>query len=133
MAIVAVLCFSSPIVHGFELANSDPWYYHTDNQGLKFQIPDKAQHAWGSALLNELGKQLDLPAKRFTTPLVTLGAGFIYELWQEGERIGFSEKDLVADALGIVMSEFSSKNLIFYMDYSTTDRVIMFNVVHIFP
>jgi hypothetical protein len=132
VAAAIIFWFSSPVVHGFELADYDPWYYQSTDQGIKFWVPDKAQHCWGSAILNELGKKLNLPGKKVTTPLMTLCAGFMYEVWQERQGIGFSGRDLLADALGIVSSEFSTKNLVFYMDYSSRDKIITFNVKHIF-
>lgn len=132
LIILAAVLGLSPRASAFEVPENDSWYYQSDEQGYNYWLPDKVQHSWGSALLNELYKQLDLPAKKVTTPMVTLAAGFVWEVWQDGKGVGFSERDLVADALGIVTSEFSSKNLIFYMNYSTDNRVIMFNVIHSF-
>ncbi len=130
-AVIVFWLFISP-AHGFEFAAYDPWYYQSTEQGYTFWIPDKVQHSWGSAFLNELGKKLNLPAKRITTPLLTLGIGFGYEIWQERKGIGFSQRDFLADLLGVISSEFSSETLVLYMDYSAHDNIIMFNVKHLF-
>jgi len=131
-AVAAIFCLIVPTAHSFDFAEYDPWYYQSTDQGYLFWIPDKVQHCWGSAILNEFGKKLNLPAKEITTPLLTLGIGFSYEVWQERTGIGFSQRDLLADMLGVVSSQFSSDDLIFYMDYSTHENIVRFNVKHLF-
>jgi len=112
----------------FDLPKYDPWYYQSDGQGYRFTIPDKAQHFYGSAMVNEFSKQLPLPGIEILGPVLSFTAGFMWETYQDQKGIGFSERDLAADAMGIVASQLSSKHMSFWLDYSTTERVIMFKV-----
>lgn len=112
----------------FELPNYDPWYYQSTQQGYAFAIPDKAQHFYGSAALNEFSKQLPLPGIKVMGPVITFTAGFMYEVWQDQRGIGFSERDLFADALGVAASQLSSEDFVIWLDYSTQEQVLLFNV-----
>lgn len=123
-----LLLVGSPTAVSFELPNYDPWYYQSREQGYRFTVPDKAQHFYGSALLNEVNKRLPLPGIDIMGPVLTLTAGFMYEVWQDQQGIGFSQRDLFADAAGIAASQLSSEDVVLWLDYSTQDRVIMFNV-----
>jgi len=119
-------------VSAFDLPKSDPWYYQADNRGLSFMIPDKAQHYWGSALLGHIGNQLPLPLKRLTVPFLALGAGYFWEMWQEDQGIGFSERDLIADAFGVLSSQINSRDLKMHMDYSLSKKTITLVLVKSF-
>ena len=121
LLVVGPACFS------FDLPDRDPWYYQSIEPGYAFVIPDKAQHYWGSALLNEIGKKLSLPEERYTGPALALTAGFLYEAWQSSKGIGFSPRDLAADALGVATSHFNSDSFSIWMDYSTREETIMMN------
>lgn len=118
--------------YAFNPPENDPWYYQSDNHGIEFWVPDKAQHYWGSLLLNEVGKRLPLPASHITSPVLSFSAGFFYEVWQESQGIGFSKRDLAADALGVISSQFSGDAVKMWMDYSTTDKIIMFKFRYYF-
>lgn len=118
--------------YGFNPPENDPWYFQSDKLGVEFWVPDKAQHYWGSLLLNEVGKRLPLPAGQITSPVLSFSAGFFYEVWQENQGIGFSERDLAADALGVLSSQFSGDSVKMWMDYSTTDKIIMFKFRFLF-
>ena len=132
MALLILVLFPSTPA-AFDLPDYDPWYYRSNKQGYLFTIPDKAQHFYGSALLNEVGKRLPLPERNLTSPILAFAAGFMYEVWQERRGIGFSHRDLVANVLGVATSQFSSQSLKMWLDYSTTEKIITFNVSIAFP
>ena len=127
---LTVLIVSSAVspVQAFDLPKYDPWYYHSHEQGYYFAIPDKAQHFYGSAIVNEFSKRLPLPAIEVLGPVISLTAGFMWETYQEQKGLGFSERDLAADAMGVIASQLSSERLSFWLDYSTTEEVIMFRL-----
>jgi len=127
MIVVGALVLPSPAV-SFDLPSYDPWYYQSNEQGYSFAVPDKAQHYYGSALVNELSKRLPLPGIKVMGPVLSFTTGFMYEIWQEQKGIGFSRRDLFADAMGIAASQLSSENFILWLDYSTQDQILMFNV-----
>lgn len=112
----------------FDLPNYDPWYYQSDDQGYTFTIPDKAQHFYGSALLNEFSKKLPLPGIDFMAPVISFTAGFMYETWQDQRGVGFSQRDLFADAMGVAASHLSNENIVIWLDYSEQEEVLLFNV-----
>lgn len=111
----------------FELPDYDPWYFQSSELGYSFTIPDKAQHFYGSALLNEVSKRLPLPGIKVMGPVIALTAGFMFETWQDQKGIGFSQRDLLADAAGVAASQLSGKRLVLWLDYSTREQIIMFN------
>ncbi|MBU0846412.1 hypothetical protein KKH23_04425, partial [Patescibacteria group bacterium] len=55
----------------------DPWYYQSNEQGLMFLIPDKAQHYYGSYILGEV---ITTNTNEWIGPLVALGLGFVWEV-----------------------------------------------------
>lgn len=126
--LVLVLLVSAHPAQGFDLPKYDPWYYQSHEQGYAFMIPDKAQHFYGSAMVNEFSKQLPLPGINILGPILSLTAGFMWETYQDQKGIGFSQRDLAADAMGIAASQLSSEHMSFWLDYSTTEQVIMFKV-----
>ncbi len=130
--LISMAFFGATRTYGFNPPENDPWYFQSDKLGVEFWVPDKAQHYWGSMLLNEVGKKLPLPAGKITSPVLSFSAGFFYEVWQENQGIGFSERDLAADALGVVSSQFSSDSIKMWMDYSTSDKIIMFKFRYCF-
>jgi hypothetical protein len=131
--LLALLCLAlvwavaSP-ARAFDLPKYDPWYYHSDEQGYRFAVPDKVQHFYGSVIVNEFSKQLPLPGIEVLGPILSLTAGFMWETYQDQKGIGFSERDLAADAMGVIASQLSSNHLSFWLDYSTTEQVIMFKL-----
>lgn len=128
LVLAIIVAFLAPASRAFDLPDRDPWYFQSDQAGYTFVIPDKAQHYWGSTFLNELGKRLPLPQKEVTSPALSFAAGFFYEVWQESQGVGFSPRDLVADALGVASSQFSSKSLTMWLDYSVSEKTIMINL-----
>lgn len=126
--LVLLMLLTARPAHGFDLPKYDPWYYQSHNQGYRFTIPDKAQHFYGSAMVNEFSKRLPLPGIDILGPILSLTAGFMWETYQDQKGIGFSQRDLAADAMGVAASQLSSEHMSFWLDYSTTERVIMFKV-----
>ncbi len=124
--IFAVILGLSPNACAFDLPDYDPWFFQSTEQGYNFWIPDKVQHFYGSSLLVETGKRIGFSKTNVVTPLVAFTAGFLYEAWQESKGVGFSERDLVADALGVASSHLSNNNYKFWMDYSVNEKTIMF-------
>jgi len=114
-------------VAAFDLPNYDPWYSQSYTQGLEFMVPDKAQHFYGSALVNEFCKRLPLPEKGVAGPTLSVTIGFMWEVYQEKNGIGFSERDLIADVLGVAASQISSEHVVIWLDYSIQEKVIMLN------
>lgn len=110
---------------GFDLPASDPWY-HQSNDKFGFMVPDKAQHYWGSRLLAAALDRLPLPGKLVIYPLLAFAAGLGYEMWQEHRGIGLSVRDLAANVLGIAGQRAGP--LLTWVEYSTTDKTITFNV-----
>lgn len=131
-SVLLLVCIGFHDALAFELPKSDPWYYQADNRGLSFMVPDKAQHYWGSAFLGYVGKQLPLPLRRVTVPFLALGAGYLWEIWQQDQGIGFSERDFVADAFGVLSSQISSRDLKMHMDYSLSEKTITLVLVKSF-
>jgi hypothetical protein len=98
----------------------DPWYYQSDDRGITFQVPDKAQHYYGSYILNDINTHY----LGEWGPAVTFALGFLWEVkdsqtpWNDGV-VGFSYKDLLADALGILSSQLNREhsNIRMYLTY----------------
>jgi len=119
--LVLVLLFCSPPIHAFDLPDYDPWYFQSDDE-WRFMVPDKAQHYYGSQLLVEVGLH----------PSAAFAAGFMYEVYQDERGIGFSYKDLIADAFGVLAGSVNSEKFYLFMDYSTTDEILKLNAVWTF-
>ncbi len=128
LIILAAVLGLSPDSCAFELPNHDPWYYNSLENGYVFWIPDKVQHFYGSMFLVETGQRLGITDESLITPLLAFTAGFVYEVWQESQGVGFSQRDLVADALGVASTQLSSRDVKFWMDYSMTEKTLMFRV-----
>ena len=88
-------------------AQADPWYYQTDD-ALEFWMPDKAQHFYGSQLMTEAG----------INPLLVFISGIFYELSQSE----FSERDVLANILGIIAGQHK---ITMAVDYSTVREEIV--------
>ena len=89
---------------------ADPWYYQTDNV-IEFWVPDKAQHFYGSQLMTEAG----------VNPLLVFVGGIFYELSQSE----FSERDVLANTLGIIAGQH---RFIMAVDYSTVREEIILRI-----
>jgi len=111
----------------FDLPKTDPWYYQ-DHRHISFWVPDKAQHYWGSQLLCDNLKSLPFPNKEASTPFIAFGLGFLYEVYQERQGIGFSDRDLIADALGVVSSVVNSDNFKLWLSYDVVKKEIIWNM-----
>lgn len=127
LALLLILPAAIPVA-AFDLPHYDPWYYQSYKQGLEFTVPDKAQHFYGSALINEFCKRLPLPERGVAGPTLSITAGFMWEVHQEMDGVGFSERDLIADVLGVAASQLSSEHLVIWLDYSIQEKVIMLNL-----
>lgn len=90
---------------------ADPWYYQTD-ESIEFWMPDKAQHFYGSQLMTEAG----------VNPLLVFIGGLFYELSQSE----FSERDVLANALGIIAAQH---RFTMAVDYSTAREEIVLRIV----
>jgi hypothetical protein len=127
--LAVLITFCSISATAFDLPESDPFYYQSNSKGLTFTVPDKAQHYYGSQLLSKLGDHLSfLPGREVTAPLLAFGIGFLWEVYQANRGIGFSERDLLADALGVLASKANRGNTVMYLNYSTADRTIILNL-----
>lgn len=127
LVVVITICSSNALA--FDFPKSDPFYYQSNSKGLMYFIPDKAQHYYGSQLLSEVSSHLPfLPAREVTAPLLAFSIGFFWEVYQESQGIGFSERDLLADALGVLASKANRGNTVMYLNYSSSDRIIMLNL-----
>ncbi|MCD6249670.1 MAG: hypothetical protein J7J98_04980 [candidate division Zixibacteria bacterium] len=126
--VLLILMLSPSSSVAFDLPSYDPWYYQSNEHGYSFAVPDKAQHYYGSALLNEFSKCLPLPGIKVMGPVISFTAGFMYEAWQDQRGIGFSQRDLFADAMGIIASQLSNKDVVLWLDYSTNEKELTFNV-----
>lgn len=77
--------------------NYDPWYFQTDTD-VRFLLPDKAQHFYGSQLLSsKVG-----PAK-------AIACGVLWELLEARMGDFVSGRDLIADVLGVVASRLNNR------------------------
>jgi len=95
-------------------------------------IPDKAQHYWGSYLLNEI---LTKHLGSVKGSLITFSLGFLWEvndnqtqltLDPEDGVVGFSYRDLIADGFGAVSSLINkSEKYKVMLDYSDREKWIM--------
>ena len=92
-------------------AQADPWYYQTDDV-IEFWVPDKAQHFYGSQLMIEIG----------INPLLVFVSGIFYELSQSE----FSERDVLANILGIIAGQHK---VTMAVDYSTVREEIVLRMV----
>lgn len=125
---MTALAFAPSDSSAFELPKRDPWFFQSTEAGYNFWIPDKAQHYYGSMLVTETFKRLSLPAENVTVPALAFTAGFFWEVMQERKGAGFSRRDLFADALGVASSQFSSRTVKLWVDYSTNEGTITFNI-----
>lgn len=130
--IIATVLLGSSSASAFDLPKKDPWFFQSTEVGYIFSVPDKAQHYYGSMLLTSTFRRFPLPAEKVTVPILAFTAGFFWEVWQESRGIGFSNRDLFADALGVVTSTFSSQSTKMWIDYSTNEKTITFNVSRLF-
>ena len=126
--IIALYLFAPQSTTAFDFPDVDPWYFQSNEAGYLFWVPDKAQHYYGSILVAETLKLMHLPAEKVSTPIVAFGIGFLWEVYQERKGIGFSNRDLFADALGVATSELMSGSFKMWVDYSTADETITFNI-----
>ena len=92
------------------VAEADPWYYQTDD-AVEFWMPDKAQHFYGSQLMTEAG----------VNPLLVFVGGIFYELSQPE----FSERDVLANTLGIIAGQHKFRMAV---DYSTVREQIVLRI-----
>ena len=115
----------------FDPPSYDPWYYQSNNQGLAFMVPDKAQHYWGSYGLNTIGQKY---LGNTVGSLTALTLGYLWEVKDSktslgtanGGVVGFSYKDLIADYIGVTSSLINKNNRVkMWLDYSTADEEIM--------
>ena len=95
----------------------DPWYYVHDN-AYRFTVPDKFQHFYGSAMLTEI-----------IGPMPALAFGFIKEVHDDSEaKVGFSIKDIAADALGVMSAKFAkTKSVKLWLDWDPTEETLVVN------
>ncbi len=100
-----------------ESPKHDPWYYVNDSE-YKFIVPDKFQHFYGSAVLTEL-----------IGPMPALAFGFIKEIHDDSEaRVGFSMKDIAADALGIMSAKFArTESIKLWLDWDPVEETLVVN------
>jgi hypothetical protein len=99
---VAALALSLALPFGcqVEAGSFDPWYFQTDRD-VRFLVPDKAQHFYGSQLLaSRLG------------PASALLAGVAWELVEAASGGFVSGRDLAADALGVLASRLGPGRLV---------------------
>jgi len=55
---LVTICLLSSNVFAFEPPScGDPWYYQSNDRGLAFTVPDKAQHYWGSYVLSAISQK----------------------------------------------------------------------------
>jgi len=130
--LIATILFGISSASAFDLPKRDPWYFQSNDAGYIFSIPDKAQHYYGSRLVTSVFSRFPLPVKKISVPILAFTSGFFWEVWQESRGIGFSKRDLFADALGVVTSTFSSPTTKMWIDYSTYEKTITFNVSRLF-
>ena len=114
-----VLFFSlSPIMEcQADPPKNDPWYYVHD-KAYKFVVPDKFQHFYGSAMLTEI-----------IGPMPALAFGFIKEVHDDSEaNVGFSVKDIAADALGVMSAKLAKTNSVkLWLDWNPTQETLVVN------
>jgi hypothetical protein len=127
LILVATACFLPRSTDAFELPSHDPWYYQNDGSRY-FWIPDKAQHYWGSLLLGGLADRLPMTHNKWTVPVLAVGAGLMWEFYQDQQGLGFSERDLFADVLGVVSSQINGDDFVLWLRYSTEEDVILWNL-----
>lgn len=124
--ILGIICLLTKNANAFDPPNNDPWYYQSNDRGLTFMIPDKAQHYWGSYALSKVGSKY-LGDK--TGTLTAIALGFIWEVKDNKVGNGFSYKDLIADYLGVATSIVNkNKDIKLWLNYSTTRQEIMLNI-----
>lgn len=116
--LVIGLAFCVHDIHAFDLPESDPWYYQSDD-AIQFWVPDKAQHFYGSNVMTESGLH----------PMLVFSAGLIYELWQERQGVGFSKRDIIANTFGIMAGMLNHDKMIMMMDYSVLNKHLMLRLV----
>lgn len=110
----------------------DPWYYQSNDRGLTFMVPDKAQHYWGSYALTEVFRP---KMGRTFGAISAFALGFFWEVKDSktklgtanGGVVGFSYRDLIADGLGVLSSTLTNDRWVFFVDYSTLEKTITFN------
>ena len=95
----------------------DPWYYVHDSE-YKFIVPDKFQHFYGSAVLTEI-----------IGPMPALAFGFIKEVYDDSEaKVGFSIKDIAADALGVMSAKFArTESVKLWLDWDPVQETLVLN------
>jgi len=135
--VLAMTLFSGE-VFGFNPPDcGDPWYYQS-NDKCSFWIPDKAQHYYGSYLLNCINTEY---LGKWKGSIATLTLGFLWEVKDSktaldttnGGVIGFSYRDLIADGLGVLSSQINKRNdLKIWITYNTEKEFIMLNVCKLF-
>jgi len=132
-AIMAALLMLAPCAAAFDSPScGDPWYYQTNDRGLTFMVPDKAQHYWGTRVLVEIAKPYMPDAMACA---LALAAGFAWEVKDSytslgtpgNGSVGFSCRDLIADLLGAGGALIDNKDVMTWVNWSTTKETITFN------
>lgn len=109
----------------------DPWYYQSNNRGLAFMVPDKAQHYWGTRALAEVAK---LRMSGVAAATLALAAGFMWEVKDNytplgaGGLVGFSWRDFVADILGAGGTLLDNETVTTWVQWSTKEKTITLNI-----
>ncbi|KKL67805.1 hypothetical protein LCGC14_2131360, partial [marine sediment metagenome] len=75
---LVTICLLSSNVFAFEPPScGDPWYYQSNDRGLAFTVPDKAQHYWGSYVLSAISQKY---SGSKTGPLIAFALGYLWEV-----------------------------------------------------
>ncbi len=95
----------------------DPWYY-VDGSKYRFIVPDKFQHFYGSAILTKI-----------IGPMPALAFGVVKEVYDdEVAEVGFSIKDIAADALGVMSVKFAkTKTVHLWLDWDRSEETLVVN------
>lgn len=127
LTVLALLAGSFDQAYGFTPPSRDVWYYRQANGGLEFQVPDKAQHYYGSALLAQANSKLI--GNKIIGHAAALVQGFLWECNDNKHGRAFSVRDLYADGLGVLTSFIGWRgNVRLFCDYDTQAETITLNV-----
>ena len=103
-----------------DFLTTDPWYYQTDSD-WRFTTPDKFQHYWGSFAL---AWAID--------PKTAFLCGVVKEIYDNKYSGGFSYRDLVADAAGVLAAKWRKSKMQIWLDYNRTDKYMTLNLGIVF-
>lgn len=107
-----------------QIPSSKDYWYFFDNNNWYIKAPDKFQHMMGSYALTRVGS---LMMDEYTSAAIVLGLG-LYKEYDDGLREGWSPRDLLMDAFGVVAGVANNEKYKLWMDWNGGAIILKFSI-----